>query len=84
MNRIEMDELLAALDRAGESTNAVRAWDYLAAIDPTKLDTANKDRAEALYEAVAAARDPGVPDLTNWAYSSLEEFERDYEQMGEV
>lgn len=80
MNRIEMDELLVALDKIGERTNGARAAAYLAAIPPMSLD-GSKDRSEALLDAVQAAHDRGVKDLKPYTYPDIAAFEADYEPM---
>ncbi|WP_454727772.1 MULTISPECIES: hypothetical protein [Cupriavidus] len=77
---VEMDELLIALERAGEPTTARTAESYKAMLADIALDGA-KLRADAVYDAVLAAKKGPLPE---GAYPNLATFERDYEPMGDI
>ncbi|WP_432263063.1 hypothetical protein [Cupriavidus sp. TMH.W2] len=78
-----MDELLIALERAGEPTTAACAESYLAMLADLSID-ANKVREDAVYEAVLTAKREGAGLLPEGTYPTLAAFEQDYEPMGEV
>lgn len=77
------EELLIALERAGEPTTSACAESYLATLADMPLD-ASKMRDEAVYDAVLAAKQEGAGLLPEGAYPTLTAFEQDYEPMGEI
>ena len=59
MSKIEVAEVLLALEAVGENATCERAMAYVASIDPLSLD-GSKERGVALIDAVRAAQASGV------------------------
>lgn len=80
---VNSDELLIALERAGEPTTSQCAESYMAMLADMAID-GSKDRADAVYEAVLRAKKEGAGLLPEGAYVSLSVFETQYEPMGAI
>lgn len=78
---VDLDEVLIALERAGEPTTSRCADSYMAMLADMPLD-ASKDRADAVYETVLRAKKEGAGLLPEGAYVTLAAFEAEYEPMG--